>query len=171
MSDVFSRRGFLKGVAAVGAGLLLPAPVWALDGEFTARIEAFPTPSQLAVRLYLRHGAAGGLVLPAHAIRLDATLVVGDAPVDLVMFAHDRPVMTRGGSFREERPVMLPADREVGYGLFTAEWPRDVRRGAEASLSVQAVLMMPADRHPPEHREAILALARVRSTARVTIPA
>ncbi|MCZ7687591.1 MAG: hypothetical protein M5U28_56185 [Sandaracinaceae bacterium] len=67
---------------------------------------------------------------------------------------------------------MLAPEREQLYARFAALWPRELGdAGGEATLSARAVLDVDLASRPRDERDALRALARVRATTSVTLPA
>ncbi len=174
MSDLLSRRGFAQLALAAGAGLMLPS-TGAADRALAARLVPVPDRTRIVVELYLRHAGRTGVVLAGRAIHLEAELTSAHGDHPLVLRPEvwaSRPMSRAAPVRREAPPIVLAPEREQLYARFATLWPRELGgAGGEATLSARAVLDVDIASRPPDERDALRALARVRATTSVTLPA
>jgi hypothetical protein len=157
MSDVFTRRGFVR---ATGVGLAaLWVPSLARADEvlvLTPRWEvALPA---LRITLHLRGPVGVGVELPATALRLRAHRHGPRGAADVELQSEGLAFQRRSrAGFRLGRRVVIPAGGELAYDTFTGEWPAYAT--GHVPLTLRTQLRDQAGTGPEADRAALAALA------------
>ena len=124
MSDVFTRRGFVRATGVGLAALWLPSLGRADEAlVLTPRWEvALPA---LRITLHLRGPVGVGVELPATALRVFALIDMGPEGQQEVELQSEGLAFQRRSraGFRLGRRVVIPAGGELAYDTFSGEWP------------------------------------------------
>jgi hypothetical protein len=169
MSDVFTRRGFVRATGVGLAALWLPSlgradEVLVLTPRWEVALPA------LRITLHLRGPAVASVELPATALRLFALVDTrADGPREVELQSEGLAFQRRSrAGFRLGRRVVIPEGGELAYDTFTGEWPSGATGDVVVSLRTQ--LREGPGLRPEADQAALSALAGLTGQLTATLP-
>lgn len=138
MSDVFTRRGFVRATGVGLAALWLPSlgradEVLVLTPRWEVALPA------LRVTLHLRGPVGVGVELPATALRVFALIDMGPEGQQEVELQSEGVAFQRRSraGLRWGRRVVIPPGGELAYDTFSGEWPSHAMGHVPLTLRTQ----------------------------------